>query len=276
MPSILPALASACLLIVASLAQAQDGDEHRYFRSKHVIGVGATYQDADAEIRASRTGLPEIALDLDTLGVDDTHTSWALEYRWRFSPKWMLVALAYTFDEDGGRTVERDFNFDGVEFQAGAAVDTSMAIDTYILDVLYRVHRSDRLEILVGGGLHAFDLDTSIEGRAFVGDRFRERASASSELLAPLPNLRAQVFYSLGGRWGLGGALGWLSANYDDYDGSFFYAHPRIGYWFGERWAATLGYQYVDIDLTYDKSSTKEIEFDASFTGPTFFLNYRF
>lgn len=271
---VLPLAALAAFYSVS--IQAQEGGVHPYLSTKHMLGVGAAYQEADSEFRATSGDLPPVSLDLGDLGVDDTDYSWALEYRWRFKPKWMLVALAYRFEQDGQRSIQRDFNFDGKEFEAGVSVDTEVGIDTYILDILYSVYRSERAEILLGGGIHAVDLEASIKGRANVGDLERESAKASSELLAPLPNFRVQAFYSLNEHFGLGVAAGWLSANYDDYDGSFVYVHPRLGYSFGDRWALTVGYQYVDLEVTYEKASNRELEFTTDFTGPTAFINYRF
>ena len=264
------------VVALAEVAQAETGEVAGRFKAEHVISIGAAYQKPEVELRASVPNLPEVSLDLDDLAIDDNHTSWALEYRWRFASRWMLAAMAYTFDEDGRRGVERDFNFDGVEFKAGAEVETGFSIDTYIVDLLYQVYQSERTEIMLGGGLHAFDLEASISGRAFVGERERESATGTSELLAPLPNLKAQANFQLDDNWGVYVATGWLSASYEDFDGSFAYIHARLGYWFHERWGATLGYQYVDIDLSQEKSNGREIALDASFVGPTVQLFYRF
>lgn len=268
-------LASLMLLNTHATVAQQDRQED-YFGARHVIGAGAAYQGADTSVRASVPNLPEVKLDLDDLGMDDTYNSWSLEYRWRFASRWMLVAMAYTFDQDGRRTVDRDFNFDGVEFQAGASVDTGLSIDTYIVDLLYQVYRSDNTEIMLGGGLHAFDLDATIRGQAFVGDIERESDSGTSDLLAPLPNLRAQATHKLRDNWAISVTLGWLSASYGDYDGSFAYLHPRVAYRISGGWAASLGYQYVDVDLTQEKSNGRELALDATFTGPTLHLHYRF
>ena len=165
---------------------------------------------------------------------------------------------------------------DGKEFTAGTALDTSLEVDTYILDVLYRVYRNDNFEVMLGGGIHAIDFEASMKGRAFIDNFERESATASSDLLAPLPNLRAQMFYAFNERWALGMSMGWLSANYDDYDGSFGYVHARLGYSFNKNWALTLGYQLSQIDLTHEKSSTEETELEIDFNGPTLLLNYRF
>ncbi len=257
---------------VSSLAE----QEHVYFEPTLMIGAGAAYQSADAELRASEPGLPEVNVDLDDLGMASDDWSWALEARWRFAPRWMLVGLAYRFDQDGQRVTERDFNFDGKEYEAGTTVDTDFQLNTYIVDVLYSVYRSNNSELLVGGGLHAIDLDASITGRAFIGDLEAKRARGASEVLAPLPNLRVQGFYGITDRWGAWFAAGWLSANYDDFDGSFAYIHPRLGYVINDRWSVTAGYQYVDIEITKEESNNRETELITDFHGPTFFLNYRF
>jgi Outer membrane protein beta-barrel domain len=267
-------------LVLASLgifsANNLAAEEHQYFQAKSTIGFGAAYQTAQAELRASAGNLPEVAVDLDDLGMDRDDWSWAMEGRWRYSPKWMLVGLAYTFGQDGSRSVEKDFNFDGKQFTAGGAVDTDLKVNTYIIDLMYSVYRSRNSEILVGGGIHAIDLDASISGRVSVAGIKRQRSTGSSEILAPLPNFRAQAFHALTDNWGASVSMGWLSAKYDDYDGSFVYVHPRIGYAFDNGWAITGGYQYVDIELIHEKSRQRENEFNVDFKGPTVFLNYRF
>lgn len=234
------------------------------------------YERVDADLRASVGELPEVKVDLDDLGMKQDDWSWAFEGRWRFKPKWALVGLAYQFDQNGDRSVSRDFNFDGKEFLAGASVDTEIQINTYILDVLYSVYSSEHSEIMLGGGIHAIDLGVSIESRAFIGDLERESAKGTSEILAPLPNLRVQGYHEFNDNWGVGLSAGWLSANYGDYDGGFLYIHPRVYYAFNESWALTAGYQFVQIDLTREQSANRESEFNVDFKGPTVFLNYRF
>ncbi|MEM1113336.1 MAG: hypothetical protein AAGI11_15595 [Pseudomonadota bacterium] len=193
-----------------------------------------------------------------------------------FKPRWMLVGLAYQFDESGDRSVARDFTFDGREFQAGVSVDTEMEIDTYILDLMYSAFRNERGEILIGGGLHVVDIEASITGRAFVGEAERESSTGTSEVLAPLPNIRVQGAYAINDKWLLHASMGWLSLNYEDYEGAFAYLHPRLAYSITENFAATLGYQFVTFDITHDKSSRRENEFNMDFRGPTLMVNYRF
>ncbi|TDG15730.1 hypothetical protein E2F43_05760 [Seongchinamella unica] len=267
---------SSLLLLLLVATSGFSAEEPGDFHVRDMVGIGMAYQTVDADLRATVGALPEVKVDLDDLGIKHDDLSWALEGRWRFKPRWMLVGLAYQFDQNGRRAVKEDFNFDGKEFQAGASVDTELSIDTYILDVMYSAYSNANAEVLVGGGIHAIDLETSIRGRAFVGNIEREATTGSSELLAPLPNLRLQAYYRLNHKWGMGLYAGWLSANYGDYDGGFTYIHPRIAYGMGDHWSLTLGYQYVKLDLTQEKSSRRENEYNIDFKGPTLFLDYRF
>lgn len=262
-------------LTLASSALAEDLQTgHPNMYATHMIGLGASHQKADSELRASVLNLPEVKVDLDDLGVDDTDTSWFVDYRWRFAEKWMFVAVAYTFEESGGRVARRNFNFDGIEFEAGVAVDTAIEVDTYIADVLYSVYRSERAEVMVGGGLHMIDLEASLSSSISINENERRRETGSSDILAPLPNLRLQAFYAIDDRWGVAANMGWLSAKVDDYDGSFAYLHARVGYRFTDRFGVNLGYQYSDIELTQD-SGRRESEYNVNFRGPTLSLTYR-
>ena len=95
------------------------------------------------------------------------------------------------------------------------------------------------------------------------------------DILAPLPNIRAQGFYAITPRWAVSGAVGWLSANYGDYDGGFTYFHGRTLYRFTERFGVGVGYQYVDVDVEHDGERGNS-GFDIQFSGPTASLSYSF
>jgi hypothetical protein len=252
------------------------GSQHPYFELEHTLSAGVAYQDFDAEFGATRKGLLPATLDLDTLGIDPEDTTWKVGYRWRFADRWQLVASAYTFSNDGKAEVEEDFNYDGVEFTAGVGITTSLQVDTYVVDALYSVYRSDRAEVSLGGGLHAFNFEAEITGKLSAGDLEATRSNATDTILAPLPNFRAQAFYAINKKIGVGATAGWLSANYDDYEGDFVYMNVRSSYNFTPRFAATVSYQFTDIDLKYEPSSMRENEYNIDFHGPSLELSYCF
>ena len=252
------------------------GSQHPYFELEHTFSAGVAYQDFDTEFRATRDGLPPTTLDLDIMGIDARDTTWAAGYRWRFADHWQMVASAYTFSNDGKAEVEEDFNYDGVEFTAGVGITTSLQVDTYIVTALYSVYRSDRAEVSLGGGVHAFDFDVKISGRVSSGDLEASRSNATGTILAPLPNFRAQAFYAINKKIGVGATAGWLSANYDDYEGDFVYMNVRSSYNFTPRFAATVSYQFTGIDLKYERSSMRSGEYNLDFHCPSLHLSYGF
>ena len=69
--------------------------------------------------------------------------------------------------------------------------------------------------------------------------------------------------------------VGWLSANVDEWSGSFTYLHARAHYAFTHRWGASLGYQFTDVDVERDQGR-RETAFDMQFTGPTLQVTWLF
>jgi hypothetical protein len=248
---------------------------HPQLDSKHTIILGAYHQKANSEFFANPDGIDRAEIDFGDLGVDDTDSSVTLEYRYRLNEKWDFAIGTYQFDTAGKVSAKRDFTYDGVEFEAGARLDTNLDADTYMIEALYSVYKSDRAQIMLGAGLHLIDFSVSLDAKVAVGDLEASGSRSSSDILAPLPNLRLQGFYALSSKWALTATVGWLSLNYEDYDGSFSYVHARTTYRLTERFGAAIGYQYVDMELTHDRQRG-EAGFDIQFTGPAAYLAYSF
>ena len=240
-----------------------------YPGAAHEFSIGATRQVTKSSTLSSSPSLPEVGISLKDFDIEDDDDSWYLQYNWRFAKRWMLGAFAYQYQDTGRTALTRDFNYDGVEFTAGALVDSTLKIDTYAVDVLYAIHQGERSELLVGGGVHALDLSVSFAGLLIAGDT-SERFTASSEsLLAPVPNQRLYGSYAFTDRLGADITAGWLSADVDEYDGSFAYLHTRLRYRVGERSALSLGYQFTSIDITQRPGPDRKRRFDADMHGPS-------
>ena len=263
--------------IESSGAFAQSGTSIRdsVFGNKHLISFGGARQTADAFIRATVGERDPVSLSLEDLGIDDRDETFFVEYRYRATENWTVLAGAYTFTGSGSRTAERDFNYDGVDFTVGTALSAELGVDAYILDALYKVYKSDSLEIDLGGGIHALDLSASIRADLSVGDFAGSESFAGTTLLAPVPNFRAAATWMLGERVGLRFVGGWLSANIDDYEGSFVYGHIRTFYSFNENLGVSLGYQLTEVDITENRERSA-IEYDVALEGPTITFTFSF
>jgi len=246
----------------------------------HSFRLGVYSQDTDIQAVSTIDPFPPIEIDLtDDLGMDDNSESIYASYRWRFGEKWSLSTTFERLELDGKGFASKDFNFDGKEFTAGAAVSTEYTMDTYLIDVGYSLIRTDTWEVVVGFGIHAFDIETVIEGRLEIDgggdDNIVEGARASADFLAPLPNLRAGVTYMLTPQWELNAGIGWLSLEIDNIDGNYTYGEIGTEYRITDRFGIGATYQLSKIDVTVDESDGFDAV-DIEFSGPSIYLSYGF
>lgn len=240
-----------------------------------MISIGGTRQKTTATFSATSQNLEPVNITLDELAVGDRYNSYFIDYHYRFKPNWSVFAGTFQFLGRGENVSERDINYDGVEFTTGSELNSEFDIDVYILDIMYTVHRSEKIEIMLGAGIHALDLAVKIDGSASVDDQSSDILRASSSLLAPVPNLRGSATWSVSDNFGFSLIAGWLSANVDEYSGDFAYAHLRAHYQITEGLGASLGYQMTNIDIGQERTRS-DLTFDMQLDGPTLTLSYSF
>jgi len=276
-----PGLATALSAgICFALAQTASADP---VSDTHIFRAGLFEQDIDVKghvVRDTQFG-ENLNLDLDldeVLGLDDSATTGFLMYQWRFTEKWSLQAFYSQMQNDGKVRASRDFTFDGKEYTAGLTLETEFNLDTLLVVANYSFIKNDRMELGAGFGLHAFDIETVISLDARLEGENNNpggRKRSTSELLAPLPNLRGFGTYMINPKWSIQGSLGWLSFNYDDYDGDYLYVNVATEYRFTERFGVGLAYQISEIDVSHD-SKHGEQSFDFDLYGPSLYLTYGF
>lgn len=266
-------ITATALLLTCQLGLAEAG--HPLLKDKHSFVLGGYQQDADAEFYADVDDVAGGSIDLGDLGMDESDTTLMLEYRYRLNDRWEFSAAGYKFDTSGSLRTKRDVVYDGQEFEAGARVDSSLDTNTYLLAAMYKLYKTDRAYVSVGGGLHIFEFSTELEARVAIGDAQASASRVGDDITAPLPNLRVEGFYALSPKWALISSIGWLSLDYDDYEGSFIYVHARASYRITERFGLGIGYQYLDMDFSVDRDPG-EAGFDIQFNGPSIHLGYSF
>jgi hypothetical protein len=247
----------------------------QFINPKHHISLGIAEQDAAAGIRATVDGFEPVTLNFDDFGLNDRDYSYYIDYRYSFKPRWALFAGAYGFSDSGTQRAERDFNYDGVDYTAGAEIRADFEVDAYILDVMYAVHRDERSELMIGAGLHALDMSAGLAARINIDDQEATGSGSGTTLLAPVPNVRFSGTWVLSRRFALQATGGWLSANIDDFSGDFRYGHLRLAYGITDRASLALGYQRTDIDVTEDRPRS-EVNYDVRLDGFTLTFAYAF
>ena len=252
-------------LVIALVLACSNGAWASSIGDTHRFRLGAYEQDIDVTASVTR----------DPLGLEESGTTAFLSYQWRFKEKWSLSGFYSKMDLSGKKLATRDFNYDGVEYTAGVRLETDFGLDTYLVSANYSLIRDDRKEFGVGVGLHAFDIESSIAAAVGVDGIERAGTRANTELTAPLPNLRAYGTFLITDRWEISAAVGWLSFNYDDYEGDYLYLTAFTEYRFTERFGIGLSYQVADIDVAHEDNSGRE-EFNIDLLGPSIYLTYGF
>ena len=273
-------IAVAAILLCTVSSAVNAADTHSYLDKKHFIYAGGYLQDGELTAKSRRTAFETATVELDALGIDRDYTSWMVDYHYRLNNRWTLSAAAYRFTESGlGNVLTNDLAWEGQNFSAGLALSVDWKIDTYIVDAMYSVKRSENLEIAVGGGFHALDAELIVKGQVVINgaDGVLEGAgeTAKGSIVVPLPNLRATGFYAFNEKWSAQATLGWLSLSIDEYEGSFQYAHFRGQYQITDTLGLSLGYQFVEVDVE-EQLRLGSRRFDMSFQGLTAALTFAF
>lgn len=248
----------------------------------HIFRFGVYQQDIDVLAVSNRKPLPEVEFNFDdVLGLDEDATSIFLQYQWRIKDKWSLSAFYTSMEANGKTTTSRDFNWDGQEFEAGLRLDSEFGLDTFLVSVDYSFVKNDKLDLGVGFGLHAFDIETTLQLELNAldplegSDTIARVARTSGDLLAPLPNIRAYGSYMVTPKWALVGSIGWLSADYDDWSGDYLFLTLLTEYRLTDRFGVGVSYQISEVDFSNDNGRRKR-SYDIDQYGPAIYLTYGF
>jgi len=265
---------SYLLFMCCGLAQAEES-LHPYLDDTFNIDVGAYFLDADVEYAITRHGDPEKKVSLGDLGINGNTTTPMLDLGWRFKQRWSLTANFYRFDEQGKLRNGKEFPIDGVLFPVGIALDSSVTVDTYVLNLGYSFIKDQRKELGIGLGVHGFDFEAKVNGFAIIGDDEIPIVDDSQDFVAPLPNIRVFGAYAFDSRWHATIQAAWLDADIDDYSGEMWKIDGKVEYRATKNLGVGAGYLWTSVDVTVEKNS-KDEEYDLEFNGPLLYLSYNF
>lgn len=158
----------------------------------------------------------------------------------------MALGVQYfSSNSTGTRTLTEDIQWQDLNFQAGTSVEGGIKMAISRLFLGRSLYKDERSDFGAGIGLHIFSITASVKGNIILGDgteRFEEsRVSAT----APLPNIGVWYKFSPAQNWLIHSRADWISAEIDEYDGTF--------------WNAIIGVNY---------QAFRNVGFDLSYTGP--------
>jgi hypothetical protein len=269
----------SALLLIPAIANA--GGKNPILDEKFSIALGTHLLTGNTEITTQSTifNNRKFEIDNEDLGLDSDVDSYWLDAKWRPFERWSFMAEFYSYSEDGTNTRGIETVFKDTVFGANTSLDTSFDVDIFSLSTAYRLVDEQNYAIDIGGGFHTLDLSFSIEGTVtgVAGNNVATTSSGRevSDFVAPLPNLMVFGTYALNEQWALSGRMGWLSLNYEDYEGDLLRANLVVDFRPFENVGIGAGYNFSDMELTRDHSTGIE-SFRLDFSGPIIYLKAGF
>ncbi len=94
---------------------------------------GVQLYQVEGEFSSVRAGRPDVDVDLDDLGLDENAVSPSVGAIINFWGRRLTLRLDYFGDhDDGTKTADFEFEFDGVTYPIGARLDTNLDLDLYV------------------------------------------------------------------------------------------------------------------------------------------------
>lgn len=209
------------------------------------------------------------------LGLDDREILPMIHAGARLGGNWMIGAEYFTLHRDTTNSLARAITFDDVTYEAAVSVTSGFDTDIYRFTVGYAFVRTPRLEIGGAIGVHATDVEASIEGEGRIGNASAQVTRRSKQFLAPLPTVGLFGHVEIVPRLTLGGRIDYLSLSIGDYDGRLINAEATLAYRLFRNVGIGAGYRHVNYRVGVEKERYTG-RFRYEFSGPTVFLQFGF
>lgn len=243
---------------------------------KYRLKLGASYMKADGYFSSTPDGKSTDKLTTGDLGIDDYETNFYFGARWRFADRWRLTFNYFGLDIDGD--VEKNFDeldFGDIDASGFLAVNTTFDTDFYVAQIGYSLYKNERAELGIGAGAHVVRFDTKLKVSGGINAASGSVQSDTVDYTVPLPNILGYGAYAITPKLSLEGGVGWFGLDYDDYSGDLVTVAANLEYRFTDHVGAGVGYNYVDMNLSVDKSSRKD-KYNLSYKGPMLYLSAGF
>lgn len=268
---ILSQIVSLVLFVVlhpGSLVAQTDDDYHPVLSKKFYLGAGAYFPDKNFKIRVAGTANPSREIDFEeALKIDNSETTGAAEFRWRFGEKWSVSGQYWRVSDSSTAVLTEDIEWEDIVFEEGTFASAGIGLDVARVFFGRSFSSSPKHDFGAGLGLHWLQIDAYIAGqiKTSLGDTEPYRGSVDAE--APLPNIGAWYTYSWSPKWAFRTRVDWLSASIGDYSGGLWNASAAINWAVFEHFGVTAAWNFFQLDVDVAKSDWRG-SVETSQNGP--------
>ena len=245
---------------------------------RYWIEMAGDWPGIDTDVQVSSVEFSTIgtAINAETdLGLNDRKLLPVLRAGARLGGGWSIGAEFYSLRRGTTNRLARDITFEDVTYPASVSVTTEFNTDIYRFTIGYAFIRERTFEIGGAIGVHATDVEASIEGDGRIGDAAAQFRRRTKRFLAPMPTVGLFANVQVLPRLTLGGRIDYLSLSVGDYDSRLINAQVSAAYRFLPNVGIGVMYSLVDYRVDVEKELyTGRIAY--RFSGPAAFLQLGF
>jgi hypothetical protein len=171
--------------------------------------------------------------------------------------------------------LEKDIEWGDVVYKTGIEVRAGFGMRMYRILFGRTITKGLKHEFGAGLGLHALDIETFIEGKAYINDLELDFERRSVTAVAPLPNVGVWYFYAPNDKWMFTARVDYFGLTVGNYTGNMWNLGPGISYQFHKNIGVGLKYRYFDLEVKVDKTNW-DGRVSLIFHGPLFTVNANF
>jgi hypothetical protein len=205
-------------------------------------------------------GVPGTEFDVeDTLGVTDDDTSTQARVWFRWGKRNRLFVDYFNPTHEGEATLSQPLTFNGVTFNAGESVDTTMEME--LIQVKYRYHFLNLkiFEFGLGLGLNQvalkMDLNGSTTGAEALDEKVPFPTIAAGLVIKPLPGLHIRA------------EADWISASEGGDHADFLDYRGQIEWYFLHFFGVFGGYRSVHCEVDTEDFGRADLTYAGPYAG---------
>jgi hypothetical protein len=254
--------------------------QHPILSSKFIINAGLYIPSKSLKISANGNSVTNEEIDFGkTFKFGNKEYTFATNFIWRFSKshRWSVGLEYFKISNRKQTSLDREIEWDDTVYPVGAEVEAGITYSLYRILFGYAISQGEQHEFGVGLGIHAMDIKSFIEGKAYLGDDVGEfdLDKRSVSAIAPVPNLGLWYFYAPHYKWAVTARIDWFAIKINDIDGSLWNLAPGIKFQAWDHIGFGLNYRFFQTKIKVDKS-VWDGSINFRFNGPLLTLSANF
>ena len=170
----------------------------------------------------------------------------------------------FWYENSGRAVVDEEFEIDGVVFEVGDTIDSTLKFHAYTLTLGFTVWRRDEVTVSLFLGFTALYTEGKVKAVS------ADKVARWSEIL-PLPMIGASARGYIVYPWVYEVAIGWIGINLDAFGARALQTKIGIGYEINDWVAARVGYRYLGI-----RANVEDAAIDLQLDGFYFEISFLF